>query len=59
MIYNPIKYFRLKRQADIETWLANWTSTCLKDENISFKGKVELLTGYYGHIDAIKQESEG
>lgn len=53
MIYNPIKYFRLKHQAEHQNWLTSWVTNCVKDESISFAGKVQLLSGYY---DAIQKE---
>lgn len=54
MIYNPVKYFRLKRKADIDNWVVDWVNRCLKDESISPAGKVQLLTSYYEHADKSK-----
>lgn len=54
MIINLVKYLKLKHRTEVNNRITNWVESCLESETISFKGKLELLDGYYGRLESKK-----
>lgn len=54
MIFNPFKAAKLKQEAEKNSWLTKWVQSCLNDPTISFRGKIQLLSGYYDVLAAAK-----